>query len=319
MILDNTTIETFMTCPAKYLLRIKQGWAPKRVSSALNAGKILHTGLEVWYKTGSQLAAIQAVKDSWDPTIISDDFRNLEKILGTLATYTSVYPSEKFKIIGADAGDPMVEVSFTLPMGMYLDMCPVCLHRQSHVFDDERRPEGWEPKCFNCGADLEPIEYGGIFDLLIDWAGTIYVMDHKTTTQFGSSYHNQWRPNNQITGYVWGAQELSGRRVGGAVINVIAWYKASATKFDRHITNRDPVDIVVWKENVRRIANLIQRANLLDEFPLNTKSCTLYGLCEYHRLHERSDPQVQQGLLQLHYEHRPWDHERRDEAPVVGA
>lgn len=313
MILDNTTLETFATCPAKYLLRIREGWAPKRVSSALNAGKVLHTGLEAWYKTGSQLAALQAVKDAWDPTIITDDFRNLEKVLSTVAQYTQAYGQEKFKIIGADAGDPMVEVSFTLPTGMFLAICPTCNYDNNNDSDYDYT----NPKCHNCGADLEPIEYGGIFDLLIDWAGTLYVLDHKSTTQFGSTYHYQWKPNNQITGYVWGAQELSGRKVGGAVINTIAWYKASDTKFDRHITNRDATDIAEWKENLRRWANLIQRANLLGEYPLQTKACTLYGLCEFHRLHETTNPSVRKGLLDMYYEHRPWDHERRDEAPAV--
>jgi hypothetical protein len=312
VILDNTTIETFTTCPAKYLLRIREGLAPKKVSSALNAGKVLHSGLEVWYKTGDLGQALQACKDKWDPTIVSDDFRNLEKILGTLVTYTKNYPTEKFKILGVDTGDTIVEDSFTLPTGMVLDMCPVCHfdHAKEHTAVREAYLSG---KCFNCDLPLEPIQYGGIFDLLVDWAGTLYVLDHKTTTQFGQYYHTQWKPNNQITGYVWGAQELSGRKVGGAVINVIAWYKASPTKFDRHITTRDAHDIVEWKENVRQIANLIHRANLLGEYPLVTKSCIMYGKCEYHMLHESSNPQVREGLKSMYYEHRPWDHERRDE------
>lgn len=313
MRIDNTAHQLFLTCPAKFNLRMIQNWAPKKVSSALNAGKVLHSGLEEWYRSGNLVTSLQACRDAWPAGIISDDFRNLEKVLSTLVSYTRKYDAEPWKIVGAAEGDPQVECSFTVPTGFYLNHCEACGFDNSGL-------EGWngtQSQCANCGADLEPIEYGGIFDLLVEWAGTIYVVDHKTTTQFGQYYHTQWKPNNQITGYVWGAQQMSGRRVGGAVINVIAWYKASATKFDRHITTRDPADITAWLENVRQVANLIHRAKILNEFPMNTGSCTMYGKCEYHRVHEMSDERQQRGMLQMYYEQRPWDFERRDEEPAA--
>ncbi len=309
MILDNTALSTFLTCPAKYDLRMMQNWAPKKVSSALNAGKVLHRGLEEWYRTGNLVQSLQACKDEWPAGLISDDFRTLEKVLSTLVEYTKRWSSEPWTILE-------VEQSFTQPTGLWLNLCPNCRRDCSDVLRDMN--EGETPTCYACDTPLEPIEYGGIFDLLVEWSGKLYVLDHKTTTQFGSYYNYQWRPNNQITGYVWGAQQLSGRPVDGAIINITAWYKSSATKFDRHITNREPVDVAHWLENLRRVANIIHRARLLGEFPQNTSACTLYGLCEFHKVHERADPQQQAGMLSMYYEQRPWDHERRDEAAPTG-
>lgn len=311
MILDNYTLTTFMTCPAKYQLNILQNWRPRRSSAALNAGQVLHKGLEEWYRTGSLSKALIAIHQAWPADHPVDDFRDLNKVISTMTAYANHYPDEGFSVVGAKEGQPQLEVSFTLPTGMCLDVCNECSFDN---VNDRLSGNMADPMlCNNCNAPLESIDYGGIFDLLVERQGMLYVVDHKTTTMFGPKYWYQYKPNNQITGYLWGAAKLSGARIGGSIINVIAWYKSQATKFDRQITTRSPAEIEVWLENVRMIANLIHRANLTGQYPLNTGACTLYGQCEYHRVHELATPREQQKMLEMHYEIRKWDHEARDE------
>jgi hypothetical protein len=324
MKIDNYALSMWQTCPAKYWLRIKHNWAPRRASAALEAGKILHRGLEEWYRTGNLVKAMNAIKDAWPVDDPMEDWRNMEKVLATMVEYTRRYSlaHEPFKIVGADGGDPVIEASFSIPTGMYLDICAECGNNVGEYGKQTLVAEARDlvvmGKCPICFGDLEPIEYGGIFDLLVEWNGVAYVVDHKTTTQFGPYYYSQYNPNNQITGYVWGAEQMSGRKVGGAVINVIAWYRSQGTKFDRQITTRTPADIATWLENVRQVCNQIQRAEMLGEFPMNTSACTLYGACEFKRVHELSTEREREAMLSMSYEQRPWDHEARDEVAKNG-
>jgi hypothetical protein len=322
MILDNFSMSMFQTCPAKWLLRIKQGWQPLRSSAALNAGQVLHKGLEVWYATQGVLTpgerirdGIKAMQEVWPVEMPADDFRTLEKVTDTFLKYIQRYPTENWKIVGAENGAPMVEVNFTIPTGMYLDTCPDCLYDNcgrrlvGTAKDKELLENGI---CPQCGGHLESIEYGGIFDLLVEQSGYVYVVDHKTTTQMGQYYFNQYKPNNQMTGYCWAGEQLSGRKVGGAIINAIGWFKVGATKFERHHTGRSRPDISMWLENVRQVANQMKRAEVLGEYPMNTNACTMYGRCEFHQVHTLDSPELQQKALETYYQIKHWDHEHRD-------
>src|SRR5437867_2986696 len=148
--------------------------------------------------------------------------------------YVGQYPYETFRVIGWPE-DPLVERTFTLRTGLYLD-CQ-CGPQAKIV-----TPDNTTPMCTKCGEHLEEIEYGGIFDGLVEWDSSVYVLEHKSTSQLGSYYFDQFKPNNQITGYIWGGGTLSGMRVGGAIVNAIGVYKASPTKFERQITNRSKED-----------------------------------------------------------------------------
>lgn len=305
MKIDNFALTMYQTCPAKFKLRMIEGWSPRRSSAALNAGQVLHRGIEEWYRTGDVTKSVLACRDAWPIEHPVDDWRTLEKVQSTLVEYIREYAAQDkaWNIIGAP-DDPMLEVSFTLPTGMYLD-CPYCGWRWHAGYEGNTCPN------IECRAPLEPIEYGGIFDMAIEQIGQVYVVDHKTTTQMGPSYFNQYKPNNQMSGYIWAAGELSGRRVGGAIINAIGWYRASKTKFARQITTRTADDLRIWKENVRQVANNIARANRTGEYPLNTSACTLYGLCEFHSVHSLGDERTQQRYLEQQYVRENWDHERR--------
>ena len=196
----------------------------------------------------------------------------------------------------------MVEVPFTIDTGMFLS-CAKC-----------RTP--WDRKgsvCTKCGSLLEPIEYGGIFDTLVDFGvDQVYILEHKTTSQLGAYYFNQYKPNNQVSGYIWAARQLTGKRVGGAIINAIGWYKSGTTKFERQISTRNDEEITEWLEQVRMLCEAIQTAKLTGEFPMHSAACTLYGLCEFHQVHTQSTEIARSRMLEMNYIQEQWDYERRD-------
>lgn len=289
MVVDNYTLSMFQTCPAKYKRRIVQGWKPKKQSGALGFGQLLHLGIETWYRTHSLEASITSIVENWPSNHPEDDWRDMQKCISVMEEYVREYPSELWKVVGIETETPMLEVSFTLPL---VDE----FGQQLYTYD------GYA------------IQYGGIFDMLINFNGQMYVMDHKTTTRLGQYYFSQYKPNNQITGYLWGASQLTSQRIGGAFINAIGLYKKSATKFQRHLTMRQADDFKNWVRSVHHACNLIRVAHNSEQFPQFTSACTLYGRCEFHDVHVMSDNTQQERYLELMYDRERWDHEARGNA-----
>jgi PD-(D/E)XK nuclease superfamily len=281
MKIDNFALETFQTCPAKYFLRIKEQWVPARKRAALGFGGAVHHGLAEFYRTGDRGEAVKALVEKWPDGMPADDFRTREKAVQLMMDYFKTYPTENWKVIGAP-DNPLVEKAFTIDTGMTTE-------------------------------DGDPILYGGILDGGIDFSGAAYVLEHKTTTRMGDTYFLQFKPNNQVTGYIWALGQLTSGKVGGAMINAMCIYKASASKFDRHLTNRTPTEIEAWLANVRRVCNDIKRAERTGEWEWRTKSCTMYGMCDYHNVHVLGTENEQQKRLDQDYVKSEWNHEERDD------
>jgi len=281
MKIDNFALTMFQTCPAKYFLRMHEGWTTKRKSGALGFGGALHEGLATWYKTHDKQEAILAIDAAWPLNLPIEDWRTKEKCVTVMLDYMRHYPLETFKIIGAPEA-PMIENTFTIDTGLMLD-------------------------------DGEPIEYGGIFDGGIEFSGNDFVFEHKSTSQLGSYYFNQFKPNNQVTGYIWALGRLTGRRIGGALINAIGIYKSSPTKFERSITTRSDEDITFWLDNVRATCQMIKDAERRGFWPQFTQSCTMYGKCEYHDVHTLGAAREQEKFLEQMFVKEPWSYEHRDE------
>lgn len=306
----------FQSCPAKYFLRAKMGYVARRKSAALGFGGAIHAGLAEWYKSHDPKRALLAIDSVWPNNLPIDDWRTKQKCLQTMAEYIRNYPTEVFDIIGYGTDAVMIECTFTLPTGMYLD-CASCGEPAWCLGDEknESRIELDSPflgLCRSCGESCELIEYGGIFDGLVEYGG-IYVLEHKSTSVLGSYYFNQFKPNNQVTGYIWAAGKLSGQKVGGALVNAIGVYKAGATKFERQITNRSEAEIQAWLINLRNSCQMIADCERRGFWPQHTGSCTIYGKCEYHDVHVLSTEKEQQKRLESDYVIEHWAYEDRDD------
>lgn len=306
MKLDNFALAGAQTCPLWYKTRIIDHWTPTGKSAALGAGGAIHSGLAAWYSTRDPEAAVAAIRSAWPSDHPVDDYRTEEKCVKIMLEYMKNYTFESFTVIPG-----MVEIATTLPMGTYLPICNACHADNQLQFDN---PNVYDPstnECSHCGADLEPLEYGGIFDTLIDFNGQVYILEHKTTSQLGPKFFDQFKPNNQITGYVWLAKGLSGR-CDGALVNAIGIMKSSATKFERHFTTRNQQELDDWVRQVWVEATHIQRFQLTGEWPMRSKACTIYGGCEFLQVHSMSDKDTQRQMLEQYYVQDPWEYEKRD-------
>lgn len=272
--IDNFALTTHQACPAKYQLRIVDHWEPRTKGAALGYGAAVHAGLAKWYEGRPLIEALEAIRLAWPASHPPDDFRTVTKAQELLMKYVREYPSESFKVV-------RVETAFTLDLGRTTEL----------------------------GT---PIEYGGIFDTLVDFNGMLYVLEHKTTSELGNYYFHQYNPNNQVTGYVWAASILSGRKVGGAIINALCTTKGGNIKFERQITNRSEQDIENWKNDVAAECSEIERNKIKGFFAKRTINCSQYGGCPYRAVHTLSTEKEQRSRLETEYVRSEWDYEARD-------
>ena len=312
MKVDNFTLEQFV-CPAKYDLRINQGVVPIRKKPSLSFGGVMHYGLAEWYRTGKLSAALASIHAHWPDVMPSDDFRTEAYALKVMASYVQEYPKEIWKPLEGPEG-LLVEVAFTSDTGMFLE-CQDC-----EMYSDEG--DYLSGRCSNCGQPLEEILYGGIIDVGAEWGEPVYVVDHKTTTRLGglkdpskvgSYYFLQYKPDNQMTGYIWGLSKLTNRRIGGAIINALGLYESGQIRFKRHITSRNDFEISEWLIGVRNRCNDIKRAERGGVWRLETSQCMNYGECEYHSIHVLNDPASRAKRIEQDYVVSKWDYEARDD------
>jgi hypothetical protein len=313
MKIDNFALTMHQTCPAKYDLRIRQGWTTRGKSGALGFGGALHVGLAVWYRTHSLEQALMAINDKWPEDLPVDDFRTKEKCITTMIEYSKFYPSEGFTVVGMP-DNPMIEVPFTIELGLCVPYCGDWTDGlgEFHGGCGAEQKDMAAQRCENCGASLEPIEYGGIFDGLVEFSEQVFVLEHKSTSVLGGSYFNQFKPNNQVSGYIWAAEELSGKHVVGALVNAIGIYKVGKTKFEREMTSRSEEGIKLWKQNVQVTCAEIKYHERTGYWPLRTQACTLYGLCEFHPIHVLEHASEQEKRLESLYVKDKWDYELRE-------
>lgn len=305
MKVDNFTLEQFQ-CPAKYDLRINKGIVPLRRKPSLSFGGAVHVGLAEWYRTGSEAKALQTMHAHWPDVMPSDDFRTEAYALKVIHAYVAEYPTESWKVLQGPNG-AVVEQAFTVDTGMYLE-CQDC---GSYMADGDETAG----ICSNCGQALEGIQYGGIIDVGCEFGDTIYVVDHKTTTRLGDGgyYFLQYKPDNQMTGYIWGLGKLTNRRVGGAIVNALGLYKSGEVKFKRHPTSRQQFDIDEWLIGVRERCNAIKRAERTGIWRMETSQCMNYGECEYHSIHVLSGKIEREKRIEQDYVVSKWNYEDRDD------
>ena len=314
MKVDNTMLSAFERCPLYYRERHILDWTSRGTSGALGAGGAIHEGLKVWYQNMKDaggaatglVGAVNAIRESWPEDMPTNDFRTLERAQRMMIEYIRTYPSESFRIL-------QVEIPFKFELGRVILWCKNC--------NFENTPYGalGIPRfgCSYCGKDLEQIEYGGIFDTLTEFGvgRTVnYILEHKTTSQLGPTYFRQWQIHNQLVGYCWGAEQVSGKLVGGVNMNVLCMTTGGNFKFDRQMIPVYPSQIEEWKNDVAQACNDIAHAQRTGHWRKRTDNCVMkYGACQFLSVHMLADPEDRQRRLETDYIKSEWNFERRDE------
>lgn len=292
--IDNTALTAFMECPRKYLysmvLNRRRSGATK---PALAYGTTWHAILEAHYKTGGDTnAVINAAIASWQVSENPEDHRTLERALREYENYLRAW------------GDHDVETR-TLGKTVGYPDTPVV----------EQATEVWWP-----GA-LHP--YAGKIDRIFELQGLFYVEDHKTTSALGPYYFRQFDPSNQMMGYAWLAQKLTGFPIAGVRINAHAVLKTTS-KFERQTVMFSQARLAEWAENynswivrINESTAKLQEADdpengdpdlsVLRAFPHNFNACAgKYGQCTYTEVCTMP-PNVRHRVLEADFDVDAWD------------
>lgn len=256
---------------------------------SLNFGSAIHLALEYRYKHYRNRPVDDTYYNEVSKVLTdfftehqppAEDWRTLNWCLELVRKYNYRYEQEEFSLLVDEHGEPMVELSFALP-----------LYTHQHDRHDM------------AGNDQIPVIYSGRIDLPISLDDAIWVSDHKTTSMMGQMFFDDMRRSSQQKGYVWAFQELTGRSVKGYMINGIRtkeppqyvlngtankrgkssspeeWWNES---FQRERFQVSAKELEEWKSNT---------IDLVEEFfwhyargymPQKTAWCTRFGRCPYY-------------------------------------
>jgi hypothetical protein len=284
--LDNTTFSTWNSCFMKGVWYGALRRVPSKPRTPLIFGASVHLALAKHLEGASVDEAIKvaiedAIKNKLDSAL--DPKRNTDTLRLLLTSYfehITLFPADRLTPLTLD-GVPVVEKDFSVPIGSVL------LHDTDVVEDRE-----------------VSVSWNGIIDLVGYSGGSLWVIDHKTTSIMGEKFADDKMRSSQMLGYFLVISKLLSERtdlpqLSGCLINALAMYKSSyefkqfklpltaakAAEFQRETLN-----------NVSRIVKELYRMRNWFSWPnggqvYSVPSCRdscvhKYGRCDYFDLCE---------------------------------
>ena len=156
----------------------------------------------------------------------------------------------------------------------------------------------------------------GKIDKVVEQAGVVWIMDHKTTSSLGPRYFDMAEPNLQFPGYVWAARQLGYSKCQGVLVDAIlvakgllqASSRARLTPLARFDSYIDDTKLKEWKNVARAIQQDVARSEMQGArgWTPNFASCTYYGECAYRRVC-KEDEDIRERIIQADYRVEFWD------------
>lgn len=255
-----------------YILDLKSDYG----SSALRYGSVWHSTMEAFYAHikdngwsrdgGAVEAAINAANKSWKEETRKhfmwyEDYRTLENLLHSFMRYIDHFVGDEnhLKVIS-------VEKPFKLPMEL-----------------SEK-----DQKSF---PHLEPFWFTGIVDMEIYYDGRYWQLDHKTTGQSLAQQVYRLNRSAQSIGYSYAGRQVF-REIPEGHFITIHHIKATKSKktglygkvnidFARTPMIYGEEDIISWRQGFLEMAQRIQIAKRVNNFPCEHGSCYTYGKCGF--------------------------------------
>lgn len=281
---DSTSLGWAETCLRYYKYSMIDGWRSAHGTVHLEFGALYASALEHFHKHLAQgvereqaLRAVvqEALEATWD----SDNDRPKEwdhasktraNLLRTIVWYVDHFDPDPLVTVILPDGRAAVEYSFRLEL------------------DDD-------------------ILYCGHIDRLVEYNGTTYVQDQKTTQHtLTPSYFEQYSPDTQMSGYAYAARVFYSAPVKGVIIDA-AQVAVGFSRFERGFTFRTDKQLEEWREHSLYHIQAARMAAQLDYWPMNRKSCNQYGGCAFRLVCSRS-PEVREQFLKADFVKRePWN------------
>lgn len=270
--IDNTVLSAYMRCPSEafkaYFLHRRREGQP---SPALAYGSGWHTALEAHYKAPECSEddlfdrVHLALAENWQDHGVADDHRTFDRCFLEYKKYVRKWGlpwKEEAKTLGWPK-KPLVEIATEI-------FIPGCRHPYTVKID-------------------HPIKI----------AGNHFIEDHKTASRYEEkAYFRQYYIDNQMMGYCFAGQLITGQVQGGVRINLHVIHK-SDSMFERRIIPYGQDRLKAWARNYDRwlarmerdieayqelIAKGFDMGTAMDmAFPLNKWAChgRKYGHCSF--------------------------------------
>ena len=188
-LLTYSALNTFRNCPRKYKNRYLDNLRPRERAEALSFGSVIHTAIELWYRspdTESRLPDVLAYIDDAFENRVVDPNLMVQWHLATamIRGYAERYATEDFEVVE-------VEKEFV---------------------GEIRNPD--------TGRQSQTFRIAGKVDGIVRCHDGLYLLEHKTASNVDASYLDKLWTDTQIALYCYYLREL-GYPIVGVIYNVL--------------------------------------------------------------------------------------------------
>lgn len=281
---DNSMLETYKQCPRLYWLRYVLNVAPVEKSYPITFGVAYHKYREVIERA----------------FLTNPD--------GDVTVMHQLALKKAFDVFGdTDAADPPLDHKHSfLTRARLLDT----IEQGFEYWLSEKRQGDWKVLEPEQAFELQlpsGAYYGGRMDQVLEWSSDLWVRDFKTTSRMGRTYAHQFEPNAQFDGYIWGAQETSGRRVKGVIVETVYNTKNIGPQHSNFLSTRTPFSIEEWLEDTEAAIADVNRDQQRRFYPKRTSACMNYGGCYFRDFCKMSNWASRESWLHNHTTAKTWD------------
>jgi RecB family exonuclease len=188
-LLTYSALNTFRNCPRKYKNRYLDNLRPRERPDALSFGSVIHTAIELWYRTQdaeSRLRDVLAyIDDAFENRVVdSNHMVHWHLATAMIRGYAERYATEEFGIVE-------VEKEFV---------------------GEIRNPD--------TGRQSQTFRIAGKVDGIVRCHDGLYLLEHKTASTVDANYLDKLWTDTQIALYCYYLREL-GYRIVGVIYNVL--------------------------------------------------------------------------------------------------
>ncbi|MDZ4851695.1 MAG: PD-(D/E)XK nuclease family protein [Pirellulaceae bacterium] len=188
-LLTYSALNTFRNCPRKYKNRYLENLRPRERAEALSFGSVIHTSIELWYRSQDVESRLQDVM-----VYISGAFEN--------------------RMV-----DPNQMAQWHLANAMMLGYADRYATEEFDVIEVEKEFVG-EIRNPDTGRQSQTFRIAGKVDAIVRCHDGLYLLEHKTAAMVDANYLDKLWTDTQIALYCYYLREL-GYPIVGVIYNVL--------------------------------------------------------------------------------------------------
>lgn len=281
MIISYTQCSFMKSCPMKYKFRYVDGLQPKKKSSSLMRGKVVHEAFEKFFNGETKESILQFIHDAFNKVLGKATVEEEEEML--LSKYTTLGMVENYPLELSEFDEIIPEEAFTV-----------------------RVPR------------MRGVEFTGRVDGLVKKKGLWWIREVKTTGNTQMQAETRARVSSQASGYVWGINARDHLNVQGLLYDfinksrlkkresdtatsfgerILEDYRAhmidpktgkelkTSRMYHRYYTYRSLTVLDEFVKDLEKIARRIRDAKREKDFMRNTDACYSYNTeCPYLKI-----------------------------------